>query len=262
VITLKSRYEVEKIRFSCGIVAEVLNHLGEVVAPGATTLDLEKIAEELIRKKKVKPAFKGYHGYPCCLCTSINEEVVHGIPSSKRVLKSGDIVGVDVGVIHDGYYGDAAKTFAVGVVSPEVQMLLTVTEESLYKGIEQAVDGNRLSDISHAIQRHAEAAGYSAVRDFVGHGIGRMLHEEPQVPNYGPPGKGPKLKSGMVLALEPMINQGRYEVEVLEDGWTAVTADRKLSAHFEHTIVVTEDGPVILSRLDDRQGQGTLQKDL
>lgn len=247
MITLKSRYEIEKIHYSCSIVAEILDRLGEMVVPGITTLDLEQAAEELIKKKKVRPAFKGYHGYPCCLCTSINEEVVHGIPSARRILVSGDIIGVDVGVINDGYYGDAARTFPVGAITPEARKLLTVTEESLYRGIDQAVSGNRLSDISHAIEQHALASGFTAVREFVGHGIGRRLHEEPQVPNYGPSGQGPKLKAGMVLALEPMINQGRYEVEVLADGWTAVTVDRSLSAHFEHTIVVTEDGPRILS---------------
>lgn len=251
MITLKSRYEIEKIQYSCKIVAEILDRLGEMVVPGVTTLDLELLAEELIKKKKVRSAFKGYHGYPCCLCTSVNEEVVHGIPSAGRVLVSGDIIGVDVGVINEGYYGDAARTFPVGTISPEVRKLLTVTEESLYKGIDRAVSGNRLSDISYAIEQHALASGFSAVREFVGHGIGSRLHEEPQVPNYGPSGQGPKLKPGMVLALEPMINQGRYEVEVLADGWTAVTVDRKLSAHFEHTIVVTEDGPRILSLSDN-----------
>lgn len=251
MITLKSRYEIEKIQYSCKIVAEILDRLGEMIAPGVTTLDLELAAEELIKKKKVKPAFKGYHGFPCCLCTSVNTEVVHGIPSAKRVLANGDIIGVDVGVINDGYYGDAARTFPVGTISPEAGKLLTVTEEALHKGIGQAVIGNRLSDISHAIEQHALASGFSAVRDFVGHGIGRRLHEEPQVPNYGPAGQGPKLKPGMVLALEPMINQGRYEVEVLADGWTAVTVDKSLSAHFEHTIVVSEDGPRILSLYDN-----------
>lgn len=250
MIIIRSRYEIEKIRYSCRIVAEILRALGEKIAPGVTTLDLEREAEALIRKKRVKPAFKGYHGYPACLCTSINEEVVHGIPSADRVLKEGDIIGVDLGVLADGYYGDAACTFPVGGISEKAARLLDVTEKSLYRGISVAKAGNRLSDISHSIQSFAESNGYSVVRDFVGHGIGTRLHEEPQVPNFGAPGQGPKLKAGMVLALEPMINQGRYEVEVKDDKWTAVTADSALSAHFEHTIAIGEDGPVILTSLD------------
>lgn len=250
MIIIRSRYEIEKIRYSCRIVAEILRALGEKIAPGVTTLDLEREAEALIRKKRVKPAFKGYHGYPACLCTSINEEVVHGIPSADRVLKEGDIIGVDLGVLADGYYGDAACTFPVGGISEKAARLLDVTEKSLYRGISVALAGNRLSDISHSIQSFAESNGYSVVRDFVGHGIGTRLHEEPQVPNFGAPGQGPKLKAGMVLALEPMINQGRYEVEVKDDKWTAVTADSALSAHFEHTIAIGEDGPVILTSLD------------
>lgn len=250
MIIIRSRYEIEKIHYSCRIVAEILRVLGEKITPGMTTLELEQEAEALIRKKRVKPAFKGYHGYPACLCTSINEEVVHGIPSAGRVLKEGDIIGVDLGVLADGYYGDAARTFPVGRISGKAAKLLDVTEKALYRGISVALAGNRLSDISHSIQSFAESNGYSVVRDFVGHGIGTRLHEEPQVPNFGAPGQGPKLKAGMVLALEPMINLGRYEVEVKDDKWTAVTADSALSAHFEHTIAIGEDGPVILTSLD------------
>ncbi len=247
MIILKSDEEVKIIRQACQIVAKTLALLKEAVRPGICTEDLDKIAEEFIVSQGARPAFKGYREFPSTLCASVNEQVVHGIPS-KQVLKEGDIIGMDMGAIVDGYYGDAAVTVPVGKVSPEVENLLKVTEESLHKGIDQACHGNRLSDISHAIQVHAEGAGYSVVTDFVGHGIGRNLHEDPQVPNFGSPGQGPRLKKGMVLALEPMVNLGVPEVKVLGDRWTVVTSDGKWSAHFEHTIAITDEGPVILTQ--------------
>jgi methionyl aminopeptidase len=218
------------------------------VRPGARTRDLNALAEELLRKYKARSAFKGYNGYPAVLCTSVNEEVVHGIPSD-RVLKEGDIVSLDFGAVWEDYYGDAAITVPVGSISAEARRLLRVTEEALGKAIEQARPGNHVGDISAAIQGYVESRGFSAVRDFVGHGIGRFMHERPQIPNFGPPGRGVRLKPGMTLAIEPMINAGGYGVEVLEDGWTAVTRDRSLSAHFEHSVAVTENGPYILSQL-------------
>jgi methionyl aminopeptidase len=212
------------------------------VRPGITTDELDRLAEQFIRSHGGTPAFKGYRNYPKTLCASINDQVVHGIPS-KRALKEGDIIGLDLGAIVEGFYGDSAVTVAVGKVSPRIAELLKVTEASLFAGIAQAVVGNRLSDISHAVQQHAEAAGFSVVTDFVGHGIGRQLHEEPQVPNYGKPGQGPRLQEGMVLAIEPMINMGKSGVRVLDDRWTAVTTDGSLSAHFEHTIAIQASGP-------------------
>lgn len=250
MIILKSETEVSKIQAACRIVAETLEILRGRVKPGITTGELDQIAEEQILARGGKPAFKGYRDFPATLCVSVNQEVVHGIPSSRRVLASGDIVGLDLGAIRDGFYGDAAITVPVGAISEEARRLIQVTEASLYKGIEQAVPGNRLSDISHAVQSWVEKAGFSVVRDFVGHGIGRNLHEEPQVPNYGEPGKGPRLKTGMVLALEPMVNMGKYEVRVLNDRWTVVTSDGSFSAHFEHTISITDNGPVILTSLE------------
>jgi methionyl aminopeptidase len=228
-------------------VAEILNRLKEEIKPGVTTWELNSLSEDLAARQNAKPAFKGYHGFPFALCTSVNEEVVHGMPSKKRVLNEGDIIGIDFGVVIDGYYGDSAITVPVGKISTEAERLCNVTREALYRGISKVVSGNRLSDISHAIQDYVESQGFSVVREFVGHGIGQHLHESPQIPNYGPPGKGVKLKPGMVLAIEPMINMGRREVEILEDQWTAVTIDRKLSAHFEHTVAVGENGPDILS---------------
>lgn len=247
MIILKSKREIEKIRKSCQVVAEILARLAEQIVPGVTTWDLTQLSEEWATRQGAVPAFKGYHGFPHALCTSVNEEVVHGIPSHERTLKGGDIISIDFGVVIDGYYGDAALTVAVGMVSDEARRLCEATRESLDQGIAQARVGNRLSDISHAIQAHVEARNFSVVREFVGHGIGRELHESPQIPNYGPPGRGAKLKAGMVLAIEPMINQGGPEIEVLDDQWTAVTRDRKLSAHFEHTIAITDNGPDILS---------------
>lgn len=247
-IILKSREEIDIMRRSNLIVAEVLHALKNNVRAGVTTLDLERMAEDELSRKDAKPAFKGYRGYPWCLCTSVNNEVVHGMPS-KRVLKDGDIVSIDFGVLHDGFYGDSAITVPVGAVSADAARLVKVTEESLEKAIEAAVAGNRLLDISASVQRCVEAQGFSVVREFVGHGIGRELHEAPQVPNFGLPGRGIRLKAGMVLAIEPMINMGGPDVKILEDGWTAVTADGSLSAHFEHTVAITAEGPYVLSRL-------------
>jgi methionyl aminopeptidase len=247
-IILKSPEEIETMRRAGAVVAEVLEVLKANVRPGATTLDLEKIAEEETRKRKASPAFKGYRGYPFCLCTSVNNEVVHGMPS-KRALKEGDIVSIDYGSRVEGFYGDAAVTVPVGKVSEEAARLVRVTEESLGKAIEAAREGNRLLDVSAAVQNHVEPHGFSVVREFVGHGIGRELHEPPQVPNFGTPGRGIRLKAGMVLAIEPMINSGGWAVKILEDGWTAVTADGKLSAHFEHTVAITPDGPRVLTGL-------------
>lgn len=249
MVTLKSPREIEKLRVSNRIVAEVLAILKEEIRPGINTLKLNKLAEDLTKKYKAKPAFKGYRGFPYAICASVNNQVVHGFPTSTP-LKEGDIVSIDFGVLFDGYYGDAAITVPVGRVAEEASRLLRVTEETLYLGIEQARYGNRLSDISHAIQSHVENNGYSVVRKFVGHGIGKELHEEPQIPNYGKAGFGIRLQAGMVLAIEPMVNMGGYDVETLEDGWTAVTRDGSLSAHFEHTVVVTETDPVILSKRD------------
>lgn len=249
MVLLKSAKEIEIMRRANVIVAEVLQKLREMVSPGITTGDLDRVAEEYVKKKGVKAAFKGYNGYPASICSSINEEVVHGIPSHERVLEEGDIVGVDFGVCHEGYYGDAAITIAVGKISEKAQDLMNATEESLYKAIEMARVGNRLSDISHAVQSYVESKGYSAVREFVGHGIGKSLHEQPQVPNFGPPQRGIRLKAGMVLAIEPMINQGGCGVRVKPDGWTAVTEDGLLSSHFEHSVAITEKEPYILSKI-------------
>jgi methionyl aminopeptidase len=248
-IVCKSATEIEKMRRSGRIVREVLDHLRTVVAPGISTMDLERAAEQKIKDLGAKPAFKGYYDYPCVLCTSINEEIVHGIPSAKRVLKAGDIVSIDCGVVLDGYYGDAAITVPVdSKLSPELQKLLEVTEASLYKGIEQARIGNAVGDVGAAVQQHVEANGFSVLREFVGHGIGTRLHEEPQVPNFGMKGYGPKLKEGMVIAIEPMVNSGKAGTRVLDDKWTAVTVDGSYSAHFEHCVAVTKDGPVILTQ--------------
>ena len=236
------------MRRSGRIVREVLDLVRSLVRPGATTMDLERAAEQKMRDLGAKPAFKGYYDYPCVLCTSINEEIVHGIPSEKRMLKEGDIVSVDCGVVLDGYYGDAAITVPVGEeITPELQKLLKVTEESLYRGIEKVWIGNSVGDIGEAVQRHVESNGFSVVREFVGHGIGTRLHEEPQVPNYRSGGPNPRLREGMVLAIEPMVNYGKPEARVLSDKWTAVTADGSYSAHFEHCVAVTKDGPVILT---------------
>jgi methionyl aminopeptidase len=247
LIVLRSQREIEKIRKACLIVAEILQSLREHIQPGISTWELDALSEELALKHSAVPAFKGYHGYPFSLCASVNFEVVHGMPSKKTILGAGDIISLDFGVSIGGYFGDAAITVPVGEISSEAQSLCRVAETSLYRGIAKAAIGNRLSDISHAIQSYVESHGYAVVREFVGHGIGQALHEPPQIPNYGPPGKGVKLKEGMVFAIEPMINLGSAEVQVLEDRWTAVTVDRRLSAHFEHTVAITQNGPDILS---------------
>jgi methionyl aminopeptidase len=246
MVVLKSPKEIEKIRASNQIVAKILSVLESEVKPGVDTLYLDNLAEELARKNEAKPAFKGYRGFPYSLCTSVNEAVVHGFPSEKA-LKEGDILSMDFGVLFGGYYGDSALTVGVGKVSEPARRLMNITEQALYKGIEKAVINGRLSDISHAVQKHVEDAGFSVVRIFVGHGIGSGLHEDPQIPNFGKPGMGIHLKPGMTLAIEPMVNEKGYDVEILEDGWTAVTKDGGLSAHFEHTIAITNDGPDILS---------------
>ncbi|MBE0427587.1 MAG: type I methionyl aminopeptidase [Nitrospirae bacterium] len=248
MIILKSQEEIEKMAQSCLIVAKTLEYLSDKIKPGVTTKEIERLADAYIRGNEGIPAFKGYRGFPASICTSLNNEVIHGI-ASYRGLKVGDILGIDIGVKKDGYYGDGAYTFPVGKIKSDVEKLLEVTEEALYLGIEKAVPGNRVSDISHAIQTYVEANAFSVVRAFVGHGIGRELHEDPQIPNFGPPNRGPRLKPGMTLAIEPMVNQGGYEVLILDDGWTAVTMDGKLSAHFEHTILVTDDKPVILTKV-------------
>lgn len=248
-IVCKSAAEIEKMRRSGHIVRQVLDYMRSLVVPGVTTMDLERAAERKIKELGAKPAFKGYYDYPCVLCTSVNDEIVHGIPSEKRVLKTGDIVSIDCGVVMDGYYGDAAITVPVdGSLSAENQKLLDVTEAALYKGIEQAKIGNSVGDVGAAVQQYVEANGFSVVREFVGHGIGTRLHEEPQIPNFGVKGHGAPLKEGMVLAIEPMVNSGRPEARVLDDKWTAVTADGSFSAHFEHCVAVTKDGPVILTQ--------------
>jgi len=252
MIIIKSPREVEQLKRSNAIVAEVFRELKRMIVPGVTTRELDEAAEDYIRLKGARPAFKGYRGFPASLCTSINEEVVHGIPG-QRQLREGDIIGLDVGVNYQGYFGDAAMTFPVGEVDAEAKRLLEVTEKALYMGIEKAKVGNRLFDISYAIQKWVESHGFSVVRDFVGHGIGKELHEDPQVPNFGTPHQGPRLEKGMVFSLEPMVNEGTYEVRVLSDGWTVVTADGKRSAHFEHTIAITEDGAEILSILAENK---------
>ncbi len=248
MIVLKSQDEIKKMEGACRIVAEVLQKLKDALVAGMTTKELDRIAESIIVSKKATPAFKGYKGYPATLCTSLNNQVVHGIPGD-AVLNDGDIVSIDVGVLHEGFFGDAAITLPVGKVSDEADKLLKSTNESLYRGIEKAAAGNRLSDISSAVQKHVEQDGFSVVRNFVGHGIGRSLHEDPQIPNFGRPGEGPLLREGMTLAIEPMVNAGTWKVDVLDDGWTAVTNDGNISAHFEHTVVITENGPKILTKL-------------
>jgi len=255
MIVIKSRDEIEKIRESSRIVAEVLQTLREFIRPGITTWALNKKAEEVIKKRKARAAFKGYKpsfgsgAYPAALCVSINEEVIHGIPSTRRVIKEGDIVSMDVGVCYKGYYGDGATTVAVGEVEDRVKELLKVAEEALYRGIEAARVGNRVGDISFAVQSYVESHGFSVIREFVGHGVGKRIHEEPPVPNFGEPGRGPLLKEGMTIAIEPMVAMGSGEVRIKEDGWTAVTVDGSWAAHFEHTIAVLEEGPRILTEL-------------
>jgi len=247
-IVCKSATELEKMKAAGHVVRQVLEAVKAMVRPGITTMDLERAAERKIAELGAAPAFKGYYDYPCVLCTSINQEIVHGIPSEKRTVKDGDIVSIDCGVVLDGYYGDSAITVAVGErVKPELKKLLEVTEASLYKGIEKMRIGNSVGDVGAAVQEYVEAHGFSVVREFVGHGIGTKLHEDPQVPNFGTRGHGAKLREGMVLAIEPMVNAGRPEAKVLDDNWTAVTQDGSYSAHFEHCVAVTKDGPLILT---------------
>ena len=249
MIVCKSPEEVAKMRAANALVAGVLGELREAVKPGVTAQELDEVAEMRVREAGAVPAFKGYHGYPATLCVSINDAVVHGIPSPRK-LAEGDIVSLDMGVVLDGYYGDSAVTVGVGTISDAAEELLDVTRDALHLAIDCARVGRRVSDLGYAVQTHVESRGFSVVREFVGHGIGTQLHEEPQIPNYGAPGRGPYLKEGMVLAIEPMVNAGRAAVRVLDDGWTAVTVDGSLSAHFEHSVAVSKDGPVILSRLD------------
>ncbi|HEY3382986.1 MAG TPA: type I methionyl aminopeptidase [Vicinamibacterales bacterium] len=251
MIVCKSPAELDRMRGACDLVAAVLSDLRDAVRPGVSTLDLDARAEAKIRVAGGTPAFKGYHGYPASVCISINDEVIHGIPSAARILADGDIVSLDVGAVLDGYVGDSAVTLPVGSVPDRAMTLLRVTQEALYRAILHVKPGGRVSDIGHAVQEHVEAHGCSVVREFVGHGIGTAMHEEPQVPNYGPAGRGPRLAEGMVLAIEPMVNLGRPGVRILEDGWTAVTRDHSLSAHFEHTVAVTADGPLVMTARDD-----------
>lgn len=246
MIIIKSDMEIEYMRNAGKVVADTLSIIESVIKPGITTAEIDKLAEEFILKQGAKPSFKGYGGFPATICASVNNEVIHGIPRN-RVLEEGDIISVDCGAILNGFHGDAARTFPVGSISKEAEQLIKITEECFYKGVEKAVVGNRLTDISAAVQKHAESFGYSVVRDFVGHGIGKSMHEDPQVPNYGTAGKGPKLNHGMVLAIEPMINIGKYNVKVNSDGWTVVTSDGTLSAHYENTLAILNSGPEILT---------------
>ena len=248
MIVCRSQAEIDKLRTVNQLVGRILSELRQLAAPGLTTLDIDRLAEERVRAAGAEPAFKGYHGFPATICASVNEQVVHGIPSDRKLVE-GDILSIDMGAKLDGYYGDSAVTVAIGKVAPEAARLLRVTEESLFRGIEAVKPGGRVTDIGAAVQAHVEANGFSIVRDFVGHGIGTSLHEEPQIANYGPGGRGPRLSDGMVLAIEPMVNAGKAAVKVLSDGWTAVSRDGSLSAHFEHTVVVTPDGCEVLTRL-------------
>ncbi len=243
---VKNATEIEYIRQACRIVGELLQYIREFIKPGIQTSELDQKAEEFIRRHGAEPAFKNYNGFPSSICASVNEEVIHGIPGPRKLLE-GDVLSVDVGVLRAGYYGDAAVTVPVGQISAEIQELLAATEASLYEGIEKAVGGNHVSDISQAVQDHVESRGFSVVRDFVGHGVGKKLHEEPPIPNYKTPGRGPLLRSGMTLAIEPMVNMGGYEVDIQDDNWTVVTRDGKPSAHFEHTILVLDGEPDILT---------------
>lgn len=249
MIICKSKAEIEKLRRSARMVRQLLGEIRERVRPGITTLDLERFLVKRLKELGARPAFKGYRGYPCCLCASLNSEVIHGIPSDHRVLAEGDILSLDTGVVLDGYYGDSALTVPVGAIDESTQRLLRVTEEALELAIAKVQLGNRLGDISATVQEHAEKNGYSVVREFVGHGIGKAMHEEPQIPNFGQPGHGPLLKEGMVFAIEPMVNAGGAAVRVLDDNWTAVTVDGSRSAHFEHMVAVTQNGPDVLTRL-------------
>ncbi len=246
MIIIKSKREIEKMRRAGRLVAETHAFLKQYIKPGITTKELDQAAEDFIRRNDGIPAFKGYNGFPGSICASINEEVVHGIPGLKK-LKDGDIISIDIGTLVEGYYGDGAKTHPVGVITEEAQKLIDVTKGSFFEGVKFAKVGYRLSDISHAVQTYVENYGFSVVRDFVGHGIGQSMHEDPQIPNFGSPGKGPRLRAGMVLAIEPMVNAGKYHIKILSDNWTVITADKKLSAHYEHTVLITDDEPELLT---------------
>ena len=256
MIPLKSKSEIEIMGQNGAVLSDVLEGVKRLAKPGVTTLELDRFAESEIRRAGAEPAFKGYRGYPASLCTSINEEVVHGIPSRKRHLKEGDILSLDIGLKMDGLFSDMASTIPIGKVPEKLAIFLRISEESLWEGIKHAFPGNRLGDISNAIQKHAEENAYSVVRDYVGHGIGRQMHEEPVLPNFGPPNTGPRLDVGMVLAIEPMINMGGYQVRLLADGWTVITVDGSLSAHFEHSVAITVDGPRVLTvRSPEKKGE-------
>lgn len=248
MIDIKSPQEIEKIKQSCIIVAELLNELSTMIRPGIMTRELDEFAEDFIIKRSAKPAFKGYRDYPATICASVNDVIVHGIPGDRK-LKEGDIISIDVGAVKDGYYGDISASYAVGKVDDKYLQLMRVTKEALYKGIAQVKPGNRIGDVSHAIQSYVEKFGYGVIRDFVGHGLGKNLHEEPKIPNYGEPRKGPKIIDGMVLAIEPMVSAGNYEVEILSDGWTARTKDRSYAAHFEHTVAILNNRTLILTAI-------------
>ena len=260
MIIYKTEAEISRIRESARITGTILAELGPLIRPGVRTAELDAYAERRTRDLGAQPAFKGYRGYPASLCVSINEEVIHGFPSS-RIMREGDLVSLDFGVFYNGFYGDAARTYPVGRITPEAERLIRMAEESFEKGLLRMVEGNHVSDISHAVQMAVEAAGFSVIRSFVGHGIGQALHEEPQVPNFGFPGRGPKIRKGLVLAIEPMIAAGDWEVEILDDGWTAVTKDRSLSAHFEETVALTDRGAEILSRVGS-PAEGKAAKEL
>lgn len=247
-IYIYNQEEIRLIERACLVTAKVLDDIEGIIQEGSSTFDIDVLAREVIRKHDGKPAFLGYRGFPAASCISVNEVVVHGIPDKRTKLKSGDIVGVDIGVLLEGFFGDSARTYKVGNVDAKVDLLLNATRESLYKGIEQCIEGRRISDISNAVEQHVRKYGFTPVREFVGHGIGRNLHEEPSVPNFGSPGKGPRIREGMVFAIEPMINMGTHKVEVLDDDWTVVTKDRSLSAHFEHTVAIVEGKAVVLTR--------------
>lgn len=250
MIVLKTAEELEIMALAAAVTAEMLRDLAGIIQPGISTKDIDEYVEAYILQKDMLPAFKGYGGFPASACISVNEEIVHGIPSWKKILREGDIVSVDLGTIYKEYYSDAARTYPVGRIDAQAQKLIQITEESFFQGLEFCRIGYRLGDVSHAIQKHAEEAGFSVIRDYVGHGIGRNLHEDPQIPNYGRPDRGPKLVPGMVLAIEPMIAAGDFEVDVLLDNWTAVTVDGSLAAHYENTVVITQDEPLLLTCLD------------
>ena len=249
MISIKSSREIDLMRAAGRIVALAHQEVAKHIQPGVSTYELDQIVEQVIRTNGATPSFKGYGGFPASACTSVNEQVVHGIPNKKVILQDGDLISIDIGANYKGYHGDSAWTYAVGTVSSDVQQLMDVTKECLKRGLEQATAGNRVSDISHAVEAYADQFGYGVVREFVGHGVGKQLHEDPQIPNFGQPGRGPKLRAGMTLAIEPMINMGVRTVRVLDDNWTAVTIDKKPSAHYEHTIVVTDGAPIILTTL-------------